>query len=86
MAAGVPLIVGASLTLVTAIAKLAKEMGLATSSVTLITMSVVVPTSLLSGVPVRAPVLVLKVAQSGLLVILKVSVSPSTSAAAGVKL
>ena len=74
-----------SLTLVTSIAKAAKAI-LAAPSVTLITMSVVVPTSLLSGVPVRAPVLVLKVAQSGLLVILKVSVSPSTSAAAGVKL
>ena len=55
-------------------------------SLTLITMPEVVPTSLLPGVPVKAPVLVLKLAQLGLLLMLKLNVSSSGSDAVGVKL
>ena len=59
----------------------------AVSSVTEITMSEVMPTSELMGVPVSAPVEVLKLAQLGLLVMLNVRLSPvSTSEAVGVKL
>ena len=57
------------------------------SSVTEITISEVVPTSELMGAPVRAPVEVSKLAQLGLLVMLKVRLSPaSISEAVGVKL
>ncbi len=55
-------------------------------SLTEITMLPLVPILLLLGVPVSEPVVVLKLVQFGLLVILKVSVSPSTSFAFGVKL
>ena len=44
----------------------------------------VMPTLASVGVPVRAPVVVLNVAQAGTLVALKVSASPSGSPAAGV--
>ena len=77
-----PLILGASLMLVTVTAKLAKA-TVSVWSVTLITIPLVVPTSSLLGVPVRLPVTVLKLAQLGVLVILKVRVSPSTSLAVG---
>ena len=45
-----------------------------------------VPTSAAAGVPDSRPVEVLKVAQSGLLLMLKASVSPSASDAVGTKL
>lgn len=60
-------------TCVTVISKLASEV-LVIPSLTLIIMLLVVPISMLLGVPVSAPVLVLKLAQSGLFVILNVSV------------
>ena len=62
--------VGTSLVLVTVRLKLANEDDALLTSVTVITIAVVVPTSALTGVPVNAPVLVLKLAQLGLLVIL----------------
>ena len=55
-------------------------------SLTLIMTPLVVPMSALLGVPVSAPVLVLKLAQTGWLVMLNVRVSPSASLAVGVKL
>ncbi len=56
-------------------------------SLTVITIPDVTPTASLAGVPVNAPVVALKAAQLGLLVILKVCVSPaSTSLTLGVKL
>jgi len=57
-----------------------------TPSVTLMVIPLVVPTSVLDGVPLIAPLAVLKVAQAGRLVTLKVRVSPSASLAVGTKL
>src|SRR5690606_38540695 len=51
---------------------------------TVITMPVVVPRSAALGVPDNRPVLVLKLAQDGLLTMLNVSVSLSASLAVGV--
>ena len=44
------------------------------------------PTSLAAGKPVRAPLAGLKLSQAGLLLMLKLSVSPSGSEAVGTKL
>ncbi len=78
--------VGASLVLTTVKLKAAKFV-VAVPSDTLMTIPLVVPTSALVGVPVKAPVLVLKLAQVGLLAMLKVKVVPrSSSFAVGVKL
>ncbi len=77
--------VGASLVLVTL--KLnAGSAALKLPSETLITIALVTPISSLVGVPLNAPVAVLKLAQLGLLAMLNVSVvSASTSVAVGVK-
>ena len=77
--------VGASLTLVTSRLKAGKE-ALRLPSETVITILLVIPTSALVGVPVNAPVAVLKLAHDGLLLMLYTSVSASTSPAVGVKL
>ena len=66
---GVPVIVGASLTFTTWIVKAAKLTASELLSVTLITISPDVPTLLLSGVPVKAPVVVSKLAHEGIPVI-----------------
>jgi len=68
----------------TAIANAANEADAPFESVTVITMFEVVPVAL--GVPVKAPVVVLNVAQLGLLVIEKPNVSPFASDALGLKL
>jgi len=81
--AGVPLIVGAVLLLFTVILKAANE-ALAVPSLTLITIPVVVPTSLIDGVPDNEPEAELKVLQLGAFVIEKVRLSLSTSFAIGV--
>ena len=85
---GVPLIVGGALfTLVTFRLKAGREALAPLLSVTLILIPVVVPTSPLPGVPFNLPVEVLKLAQPGLLVMLKLRVSPTSgSLAVGVKL
>ena len=70
--AGVPVITGASLVFDTVRLKAAKLTDAVAVSVTLMTISEVVPTSTFVGVPVKVPVEVLKVAQLGLLVMLKV--------------
>ena len=85
--AGVAVITGASLVFDTIRLKAAKLTAAFAASATLMTMPEVVPASTFEGVPVKAPVDVLNVAQLGLLVILKVWVSPaSTSETVGVKL
>ena len=66
---GVPVIVGASFVFTTSIVKAAKLTASELLSVTLITISLYVPTSPLSGIPVNAPVSVAKSAQSGVPVI-----------------
>ena len=78
--------VGASFTLTTV--KLnAGRFTEAVPSLTLITIPLVTPTFVLVGVPVKAPVAVLKLAQVGLLVMLYVRVEPtSTSLPVGIKL
>lgn len=68
----------------TAIANAANEADAPFESVTLITMFDVVPTAV--GVPVNAPVVVLNVAQLGLLVMEYPNVSPFASEALGRKL
>ena len=79
--------VGASLMLITVRLKPPNEFDALLVSVTVITMPVVVvPTSTFVGEPVNAPVVVLKLAQVGLLTILKVNASFSSSKAAGIKL
>ena len=55
-------------------------------SLTLIVIPLVVPVSVLAGVPLMDPLVVLKVAQVGRLVTLKLRVSPSASLAVGAKL
>ena len=60
--------VGASLTFTT-VRLNAGKLALNVPSLTLITMPLVTPTLLLVGVPVNAPVAVLKLAQLGLLLI-----------------
>ena len=85
LVAGVPDIIGASLRLITSILK-AGSVTLNSPSLTLITIPVVMPTSLLPGMPVSVPVVVLKLAQLGLLLMLNVSGSLSGSLAVGVKL
>ncbi len=78
--------VGASLILVTVSVKAGRD-ALKVPSDTLITIPAVAPTSALAGVPLKAPVAVLKVAHVGLFAMLKLSVVPeSTSAAVGTKL
>ena len=80
-----PDITGASLRLITSILK-AGSAALNSPSLTLITIPLVMPTSLLPGMPVSVPVVVLKLAQLGLLLMLNVSGSLSASLAVGVKL
>ena len=83
----VPLIVtlpvGASLTFATAILN-EDKLAVAVPSLTVITISLYVPTSPLSGVPVNAPVSEAKAAHSGFPVIEYVRASPSTSDPVGV--
>ena len=84
---GVPVMIGASLTFVTVTANAARLAVALALSLTVITILLATPTSSLVGVPVSAPVVVLNVAQLGLLVILKVVVSlVSASVTLGVKL
>ena len=79
--------VGASFTFTTVRSNEGNEALASLVSVTVITISVVVPTSAFPGVPVKAPVAVSKLAQAGMLVMLNVSVSPtSISSAVGIKL
>ena len=76
--------VGASLTLFTLILN-EDKLAVAVPSLTVITISLSVPTLLLSGVPVNAPVLVSKLAHEGFSVIEYTRVvSASTSAPVGV--
>ena len=82
---GVPLIVGASLTFLTVRLKLLSAVVIAPSDTEII-MLLFTPTSSLLGVPDNCPVLLSKFAQLGLLLILKVKLSPSISLAVGVKL
>src|SRR5688500_14836814 len=70
---------------VTVIEKAARE-AVALPSLTVITMPDVVPAWLAVGEPESLPSDGLKVAQAGLLAMVKLSVSPSPSDAAGVKL
>ena len=85
--AGLPVITGASFSLVTVRLNAAKLSVTLLPSVTVITMPLVTPTSSLVGVPDNKPVAVLKFAQLGLLVILKISLSPtSASDTVGMKL
>ena len=79
---GVPVIVGGLLT-VTVISNAAK-LTVALPSVTLMTMPLVTPFWATVGVPLSLPVAASKVAHTGLLVMLKVKASLSTSAALGV--
>ena len=73
--------------LVTCRLKAGKDVDANEASVTVMTMPLVVPTSLLVGVPLRVPVVVLKEAQLGVVLMLNARVSPSsTSLAVGVKL
>src|SRR5882724_7620104 len=69
----------------TVIWKAARDV-VAVPSLTEITMPDVVPASLAAGVPDSWPVVVLNVAHDGLLMMLKVSLSLSASAADGVNL
>ena len=79
--------VGVSLTFTTVRSKAGSDALARLMSVTVITIPAVVSTSALVGVPVSAPVFVLKDAQDGWLVMLNVNVSPtSTSLPVGVKL
>ena len=81
---GVPVIVGALFVSLTVIVKVFNT-AFFTPSLTEIKMSEVIPTSALLGVPLSFPVAVSNVAQVGLLVMLKVSVSLSSSLAIGIK-
>ena len=86
--AGVPLMVGGVLvgaTLVTVIEKAGKD-TLSIPSLTVIVMPLVVPTSVLPGVPLMAPFALSKLAHEGRLVAVKLRVSPSASLAVGIKL
>ena len=86
LVAGVPLMVGASLVLVTVRLKAGRAV-VTVPSLTLITMLLVVPTLALVGVPLKRPVVVLKVAQLGRFTMLKAKVVPASgSDAVGVKL
>ena len=78
------LTVGATTAAFTVIAK-ADNVADAVPSLTLITTPDVVPTSPATGVPLSCPLLVLKLAQEGLLVIEKVRVLPDGSVVVGVK-
>lgn len=82
---GVPVIVGASLTFVTVMLK-AGNAVMSVRSATRMIILLVVPTLLLLGIPVSVPVLLLKDAHGGLLLIVNVNVSLSISLAVGVKL
>ena len=78
---------GGSLTLITVRSNGGSDAEAPAESVTVITIPLVVPTSALPGVPLSLPVAGSNVAHDGLLVMLKVSVSPaSRSDAVGVKL
>ena len=68
----------------TVIVKAGSETAVPPLSATEIPMLAKLPTLVLAGVPLRAPVMVLNVAQEGWFWILKVSVSPSASLAVGV--
>ena len=78
------LTVGATTAAFTVIAK-ADNVADAVPSLTLITTPDVVPTSPATGVPLSCPLLVLKLAQEGLLVIEKMRVLPDGSVVVGVK-
>ena len=69
------MITGASLILPTVILKAAKLTCALALSVTVITIPEVTPTSSLSGVPVKAPVVVSKLAQLGAFTMLNAAVS-----------
>ena len=81
--AGEPLITGAVFGCAFTVIENAASDVVALPSLTLMTMFGYVPTCALPGVPLRSPVTVLNVAQVGLFVMLKVSVSPSGIAAVG---
>ena len=67
-----PLICGAVFERVTSILNAGKALDTVPSD-TLITIPLLIPTSVADGVPVKAPFAVLKLAQAGLLLMLKVS-------------
>ena len=75
---GVPVMVGASLTLDTVILN-EDKLAVAVPSLTVITISLSVPTLLLFGVPVNAPVAVSKLAHVGVPVIEYTRVVPASS-------
>jgi hypothetical protein len=81
---GEPLIVGTWFGVALTVIANAVSDAFNVPSPTLIAMPLVAPTSPAAGVPVSAPVLVLKLAQAGLFVMLNVRVSPSGSLAVGV--
>jgi len=74
-----------TMTLVTAIEKAGKE-TLSVPSLTVIVIPLVVPTSVLPGEPLIAPLVLSNIAHEGRLVTVKLRVSPSASLAVGVKL
>ena len=84
LVSGVPVITGAllgvGLTLILNAVRVAESVPSLTERVMLLNVPAAV------GVPVRAPVFVLKLAQAGLLTMLNVRLSPSMSLAEGVKL
>ena len=84
--AGVPLMVGGVFGILATVIEKAESEVVVIPSLTLIVILLVVPTSVLPGVPLIAPLVVLKLAQVGKLLTLKVRVSPSASLAVGVKL
>ncbi|MEQ1559109.1 MAG: hypothetical protein ABL933_09270 [Methyloglobulus sp.] len=81
-----PLITGARLGCVTVRLNAARRAMPPLPSLTLMPIALVMPTFAVVGVPVSAPVLILKLAQAGLLEILNVKGFLSKSLAAGVKL
>ena len=82
-----PEITGASLILPTVRLKALRLAATLAASFTVIIMPLVVPTSSLVGVPVKAPVAAFNVAQLGLLLMLNVCVSSrSASVTVGIKL
>jgi len=82
---GVPLMVGARLPVATLIEKGASEALAVPSDTEIVTPLKVMPAKLLLGVPDKRPVVVLNVAQAGLLATENVSVFPSASVALGWK-
>jgi hypothetical protein len=83
---GVPVIVGARFGGAVTVTENIGRDAVKEPSETLMTMLLYVRVCWLVGVPDNAPVVVLKLAQAGLLAIVNVRAEPSASAATGVKL